>query len=138
MTTIDFQISQEELNQLLSLYPNVGKNSNVGKYAIEVVKLYFLSRDKNASFSICKGGDIEVNSIDVSEQFEVKGTIDNKICFQKLKVSSHACYNALVNGMTLIRVTGIGSLNMKLHFMKFNEDFLLVPEPRWAVIRSTN
>lgn len=136
MTTFDFQIGQDELTRLLSRYPNIGKNSDVGKFAVEVVKLYFLSKDKNASFKICKGGaDLEVITSGASEEYEVKGTIDKNICFQKLKVSSHACYNALINGMVLIRVTGIGSLTMRLHFMKFKEDFLLVPELRWAVVR---
>jgi hypothetical protein len=134
METLDFTISEKQRNNLLILYPNLGKNSDVGKYSIDVVKLFFLSKNKNSKFSVCKGGgDLQIETANGCEQFEVKGTVDEQICFQKLKVSSTDCYNALVNGMTLIRVTSIGQLNMKLHFMKYGVDFVLVPEARWSV-----
>lgn len=136
MTTFDFEISEPQRQDLLAKFPNLGKNSDVGKYSIEVVKMYFLSKDPTSSFSICKGGgDLEVRHRNTSEQFEVKGTIDPGICFQKLKVSSHGCHDALVDGMTLIRVTNVGQLKMKLHFMKHGVDFLLIAEPRWAVLK---
>jgi hypothetical protein len=136
MTTFDFEISERQRKDLLAKFPNLGKNSDVGKYSIEVVKMFFLSKDPASSFSACKGGaDLEVKQGKKSEQFEVKGTIDPEICFQKLKVSSHGCHDALVNGMTLIRVTNVGQLKMKLHFMKHGVDFLLVAEPRWAVVK---
>jgi hypothetical protein len=35
----------------------------------------------------------------------------------------------------LIRITNIGSTEMTLYFLKHNEDFELVPEPRWSIIR---
>lgn len=134
METFDFLITERERNDLLSLYPNLGKNSDVGKYSIEIVKLYFLSKNPSTKFSVCKGGgDLEIETADDFEEFEVKGTVDENICFQKLKVSSTDCHNSLVSGMTLIRVTSIGQLSMKLHFMKHGVDFVLVPEVRWSV-----
>ena len=50
MTTVNFSISDEQLNELLSLYPNTGKNSDVGKLAVEVAKLYFLKLNAMTSF----------------------------------------------------------------------------------------
>lgn len=136
MTSFDFEISEQERIALLTKFPNLGKNSDVGKYSIEVVKMFFLSKDSTSSFSICKGGaDLEVKQGNNSQQFEVKGTIDSEICFQKLKVSSQGCHDALINGIILIRVTNVGQLKMKMHFMKHGVDFLLVPEPRWAVVK---
>jgi hypothetical protein len=133
MTTIQFQISEEKCRELLSRFPNLEKNIHVGGFAIEIAKLYFLSRDADAGFTRCKGGDIGVTCNGRYEEFEVKGTADPNICFKKLKVSSKACHDALVNGMRLIRITGIGKPVMNIHFMKHPEDFILVEEPRWAV-----
>lgn len=136
MTTIEFKINEEQRNELLSRFPNLEKNSHVGKFAFEVAKLYFLSQDADAVFSSCTtGGDIGVMCNGKYEEFEVKGTADLGICFQKLKVSSKACHDALINGMRLIRITGIGKLDMNIHFMKHLEDFILIQEPRWAVAK---
>jgi hypothetical protein len=138
MTSAEFQITVEKRNELLTLFPNLGKNSDVGKYAIEIAKLFFLIRDSKATFAVCKGGDLGVTVNGKYEEFEIKGTVDADICYYKLKVSSLACYNALLNGMTLIRITNIGELRMTIHFMKHKEDFILVPEPRWAVLKVNN
>jgi len=134
MISHDFEISREELDILRNEYPNMGKNSHVGNIAVKVVQFYFLSLDPNASFGTGKNGaDLTVIYNGKTEQFEVKGTVDKAISWTKIKVSSSACYNALISGMTLIRVTGIGETKMVLHFMKYGEDFKLLPEARWAV-----
>jgi hypothetical protein len=134
MTTDDFEITQEQLDSLLSLYPNTGKNSDVGSMAVRIVEMYFKNKHPDATFlQGSKGADIQVNYNGKSERYEVKGTIDHSIAWQKLKVSSQDCHDCLLNGMILIRVTSIGLLKMKLHFLKHGEDFLLQPEVRFAV-----
>ncbi|GAB2524766.1 hypothetical protein [Spirosoma aerophilum] len=136
MTTYLFKLSLNELNELLALYPNLGKNSHVGNIAVRVVEKYFLYLDPNSTFKTgTRGADLEVYYSGKIEYFEIKGTTDSTIAWPKLKVSSKACFDALVNGMQLIRVTNIGSLDMQLHFMKYGEDFTLIPEDRWSVVK---
>jgi hypothetical protein len=137
MTTVNFSISVEQLNDLLTLYPNTGKNSDVGKIAVEVAKLYFSSLSGLTSFTTNKKGiDLTVEVNGLVEKYEIKGTADKDISWRKLKVSSQNCHDHLVNGMTLIRITNIGSTAMTFHFLRYQEDFELIPEPRWSVVRT--
>lgn len=139
MTTHNFSITQDQLDGLLTLYPNTGKNSDVGKLAIEIAKLYFLSINDMTSFITNRNGiDLSISINGVVENYEIKGTTDNNISWNKLKVSSQNCHDHLVNGMTLIRITNIGSTEMTFYFLTHSEDFELVPEPRWSVIRRKN
>lgn len=139
MTTHNFSITQDQLNGLLTLYPNTGKNSDVGKLAVEIAKLYFLSMADTATFITNRNGiDLSTTINEVVENYEIKGTADKNISWNKLKVSSQNCHDHLVNGMTLIRITNIGSTEMIFYFLKHNEDFELIPEPRWSVIRKKN
>jgi hypothetical protein len=134
MESFDFEITQDQLSELISSYPNIGKNSHVGNIAVKVVELFFLSKYPDALFSRgTKGADIEVLHSGKVERYEVKGTVDPEISWQKLKVSSQDCYNCLVEGMVLIRVTNIGNTKMRLHFMKYGVDFTLETEVRYAV-----
>jgi len=136
MTQIPFSINQEQLQALLALYPNVGKNSDVGKLAIGVAKLFFLFKDPNTAFVTNKNSiDLSTSINGIIENYEVKGTADKDICWNKLKVSSQCCYDNLIKGMTMIRITNIGTTEMSFYFLKHGEDFELVTEPRWAVIR---
>ena len=134
MRTVPFPITEAQLNTLLRGAKD-GKNSDIGKIAIEVVKLYFLSQDQDCTFKIGKRNqpDIIVTSKGKSTGYEVKGTQDADIAFDKLKVSSKFCRDELINGMEIIRVTNIRSNVMKLHFLKYGSDFTLVHEARWAV-----
>lgn len=136
MKSYDFEITDAELNELLKRYPNMGKNSHVGGMAVELVKKYFLRMHPKATIELGKeGADIKISHAGFSESFEIKGTPDSTISWTKLKVSSQDCYEGLVKGMTLIRVCNVGKTAVTLHFMKYNEDFKLVPEVRFAVKR---
>ena len=135
MTKNTFDLTDDQLRILLTKHDNMGKNSHVGHVAIEIVKLFFSSKDPNAVFQTGKNGaDLEVCYLNARECFEVKGTVDTSISWPKLKVSSQACYDSLTKGMTLIRVTGVGSTKPILYFMKYGEDFELKYEARWAVL----
>lgn len=134
MSTKNFELPSDIWENLKRTYPNLGKNRDVGMIAVEIVRQYFLSIDPAANFqSGTKGADLIVTHNNITEQFEIKGTTDIGIAWTKLKVSSQNCHDALVNGMTLIRVTGIGDLKVKLHFLQHGKDFTLVREDRWAV-----
>lgn len=136
MNILDFSITQKQLKNLLTLYPNTGKNSHVGKIAVEVAKLYFLSINDQYTFLVNKNGvDLSVMVNGQNENYEIKGTADKNIGWNKLKVSSYKCYKRLVDEkMPIIRITNIGSKDMTLYFLKFGEDFELNPEARWAVV----
>ena len=109
MTKHNFSINQDQLKDLLTLYPNTGKNSDVGKLAVELAKLYFLSINGSTTFITNKNGiDLSATINGVVENFEIKGTADNSIAWNKLKVSSQNCHDLLINGMTLIRITNVG------------------------------
>jgi hypothetical protein len=135
MRTIPFVLEDEQLKLLLEQYPRIGKNGDIAKITVEVVKLYFLSLDTNAKF--ISGGrnqpDITVLSNGASSEYEIKGTEDIDIAFSKLKVSSLYCYQKLIDGMEIIRVTSVRNKVVQLHFMKHDEDFTMKPEPRWAL-----
>lgn len=134
MKSIHFEISEEKLATLLKSFPNMGKNGDVGKMAVELVKEYFLSLDDKASFITGKKGiDIQVTYLGLTENYEVKGTADNSIAWSKLKVSSQDCFNLLANGMQLIRVTDVGKTKITLYFMEYGIDFVLKSEARWSV-----
>jgi hypothetical protein len=136
MNSYNFEISDDELTELLNRYPNMGKNSHVGGMAVELVKKYFLAKHPEAIVELGKAGaDLQISHAGGSESFEIKGTPDENISWTKLKVSSQDCYNALIKGMILIRVCNVGNRAITLHFMKYNEDFTLVPEVRFAVKR---
>ena len=117
----------------------MGKNSDIGKFAVEISKLYFLSININTTFLVNKKGvDIATNIDGTVENYEIKGTVDKNISWNKLKVSSQGCFNHLVNGMTLIRITNIGSTNMAIYFIKYKEDYELISEARWSIVQMRN
>ena len=136
MTIKNISITQTQLDSLLQLYPNTGKNSDVGKLAVEIAKLFFLSQNNTTTFTTNKKGvDLSTSINGTITNYEIKGTADKNISWNKLKVSSQNCHDNLVNGMTLVRITNIGSTEMTIYFLKHTEDFELIPEPRWSLIQ---
>jgi hypothetical protein len=134
METESFNLPTEDYNHLQKQYPNLGKNGDISKIAIEIVKLYFQTKSTKITFKKAKnGGDIIVCNNEVEIEYEVKGTEDSELAFSKLKVSSQKCHDALKNGMVLIRVTNIRKYNVMLYFLKYGIDFTLHHEPRWKL-----
>lgn len=134
MIQIDFTVPNKQFQQLQENYPNKGKNGDIAKITVEIVKLYFQSTNGNVIFKKAQnGGDVIVNIGGVETEYEIKGTEDPDLAFSKLKVSSTQSYDALVKGMILIRVTNIRQRNVTLHFLKCGIDFTLHHEPRWSV-----
>ncbi|MFN8299386.1 MAG: hypothetical protein U0T75_09785 [Chitinophagales bacterium] len=134
MTTVDFTISQEEKDELIGKYSNLGKNSDVGKLAVEIAKKYFSKIMPGVKFIENRNGvDIMVDYNGKMTGYEIKGTVDSGLAWPKLKVSSQRCYENIKNGMEIMRIVSIGQLQMKIYFLKNGEDFELQPEPRWCV-----
>jgi hypothetical protein len=133
-TPIPFILSTNAFQRISLQYPNLGKNSDVGGAAVEIVQEYFLSNNAAVQFGKgVKGSDLQVTINGISTSYEIKGTADCDIQFAKLKVSSTHSYNALVGGLALIRVCNVGRIDPTLFFLKYGVDFDLVPEPRWQV-----
>jgi len=133
-----FSISEEQLENLLQQYSNIGKNSHVGNLAVEIAKLFLLYLNPNTTFLTTRGIDLTANIDGNIENFEIKGTSSNDVSWDKLKVSSQFCHDNLVNGMKIIRVTNIGKTNMTIHYLSHDEDFILIPELRWTVRKVRN
>lgn len=134
-----FKLKKRNLEALNRLY-KPGKNSEIGKYAVEIVKLYFTEKykiDPNKNIDTKNKPDIIITHNGVSTPYEIKGTEgneDEKINFTKLKVSSKYCHDELKNGMEIIRVSNIRQQNITLRFLKYGVDFELKQEARWAVV----
>lgn len=129
----EFELTPEQLKNFLERFPNLGKNSDVGKFAVEAAKLFLLSLNQNTIFVFKRGIDLSASINGIEEDFEIKGTAANDISWNKLKVSSQFCHDNLVNGMNIIRVTNIGNIKMIIYYLKHNEDFQLIPELRWTI-----
>lgn len=132
-----FLITNEQKEKLLEEFQNLGNNRDIGRQAVEIAKLYFLSKYNRPTFITNKDRiDLSVVLDETIENYEIKGTVDKNIAWSKLKVSSQNCYENLKKGMSIIRISNIGNVDVTLFFMKYNEDFNLIPEPRWSVRKS--
>jgi hypothetical protein len=131
-----FIIPASDFRSLQRRYPNAGKNSHIGRLAVEIAQLYFRSVDPGSLCTEVKdGSDLEVRCKGKTRRYEVKGTADDDVAYSKLKVSSWHSYNALKEGVTLLRITKVGQRTVELPFLRHGIDFKLVKEPRWAVQR---
>lgn len=135
--TNTFEISLDDHERLKGLYPNMGKNTHIGNRAVEIVKLFVLSFYPSATFSKKnkKGTDLTIINNGVEFQFEIKGTAEADISWNQLRVSGKPSHDALIAGMQLIRVSNVGEQTVTINFLKYGEDFLTEPEPRWTIKR---
>lgn len=128
-----FKITEEELNQIKGSYSNMGKNSDIGDFALEIAKCFFKKKLGDINFISTKNIDLCFEAKGKTFEYEIKGTTDNDIAWNKLKVSSKNCHDLLENGMPIIRITNIGKTDMIIYTLMIDEDFTLKPEDRWAV-----
>lgn len=134
LTSISFSLPQYFINEFESLL-NSQKNADIGKVTVEIVKLYFKSIYPNCSFKVGKNNEPDMIVIENNTEipYEIKGTKGNNIAFNKVKISSKYCYDKLIEGMEIIRVTNIGESIVKIYFLKNGIDFKMEPEDRWKV-----
>lgn len=129
-----FTLSDEDFNRLQNKYPTFGKNSVIEKLSIEIVKLYFHSENPLTAFKKgTKSVDLIVDLEGVETPYEIKGTESADIAYNKLRVSSQPSYDALRNGLTLLRVSNVREKEVILYFLQYGIDYELVPEDRWRV-----
>ena len=86
------------------------------------------------------GADIRV-SMDgqVVKRIEVKGTRSQGLAWSQLKVSSQRSHDALKNGEAeMYRVVDVDGARPSIYILTYGRDFILEPEPRWAVKQATS
>lgn len=137
MEEIKFKLKKEEFDKL-NEDPNTGQGSinasKTGKRAVELVKLYFLSKDPNCNFLTPRNGsDLEITCGNTTHQIEVKGTADTDTPWAKLIVSGTPSYELLLKGLPLYRVCGVYNSNPVILVLQHGSDFEMVPEVRWRV-----
>lgn len=105
--------------------------------AIEIVKKYLRDRyGQNIHISVggFKGADLRVVFEDErKELIEVKGTLKTNVSWSQLKVSSQQSHDNLRKGIPLYRVIDVGSRTPRILILKYGQDFIMEPEPRWAI-----
>jgi len=114
---IKFKLKKDEFARLKRKYPKNGKSSIIAKRAIELVKLYFLSKDPNCNFSTPRdGSDLEITCGNITHRIEVKGTADDDIAWAKLKVSGEPSYELLLKGLPFFGYAAYTTLTLHLRF----------------------
>ena len=81
------------------------------------------------------GADLRLSVHGQDEQrIEVKGTASRDLAWSQLKVSSQNSHDALESGeATMYRVVNVDGPQPSIYILKYDQDFTLEPEPRWAV-----
>jgi hypothetical protein len=136
MRSFTVRLTSVEKAALDAKHPPSSSSSDIGKRAIEIVKCYFRATSPGCSFVVPpKGGDLavlETGSM-VAKVFEVKGTSDSGLAWQKLKVSSKHSHALLASGeASVLRVTEVYGVEPLVFEMHHGQDFLLKREDRWT------
>ncbi len=134
MEFIEIKLTEQEFSRLNSIYPATVKSSTVGKRAEELVKFYFRSIDPECKFTEPNdGADLLVERKNGNVKLEIKGTASDSVAWSKLKVSSPDSHKQIQEGLPVYRVISVYDRNPKILVLRYGEDFILEPEPRWAV-----
>ena len=134
MRSTTFIVPQKELKRLQAKYPfHLRDNTEKGLFGVEVAKLYLESLGSTDIVIESEGIDIQVNFNGKHVNYEVKSTVDDKVAYSKLKVSSTRNHDLLVGGMEIMRISKLGKEEVDIHFLIHGEDFTLVHEPRWRL-----
>ena len=110
--------------------------STTAKKAVEIAKIY-LKRKYPAGSLIKpkKGADLAIRTNGRRIDFEVKGTLDESIALDKLKVSSKASHDLLRSGIKVLRIMDVRARTPKVAEMKCGVHFRLKREPRWRAAK---
>ena len=75
----------------------------------------------------------------IVKRIEVKGTKSQGLAWSQLKVSSQRSHDGLESGeVEMYRVVGVDDARPRIYFLTYGRDFILEPEPRWAVKQATS
>jgi len=137
MRRTQVKLSQAQLRRLNRDFPASRLSSaNVGKRAIEIVRVHYVQGRKAREVQKPKGADLAFKLPHRADPvvLEVKGTADSELAFPKLKVSGKPSRNLLAKGKAkLLRVVKVFEAQPEIVELAIGKDFELVPEPRWRV-----
>lgn len=136
MDSFPIKLDPAQLAELNERFPLSQGSAEIGKRAMELVKLHFLARHLDCKFVAARAGaDLAVVVGEGSaQQFEVKGTSGRGIAWQQLKVSSKPSHELLTSGeAAVLRVTDVFGQEPVIYELRCGRDFRLDPEPRWSV-----
>lgn len=135
MDSFRVKLTAAELTELNTRFPPSRGSSDIGKRAVEIIKCHFRGRHPSYRFADPpRGADLAV-VVDAADTrvFEVKGTADQGIAWQQLKVSSQSSHDLLAGGSaSVLRVTDVYSEEPVVYELRHGEDFRLEPEARWT------
>ena len=135
MNSFPVKLSPEESAELDRLFPPSPGSSDIGKRAVAIAEIYFRRKDPHCKFvDPPRGADLAVVlEMDGRKFFEVKGTADSDIAWQKLKVSSQSSHDLLKEGSaSVLRVTDVFGAVPVVYELRCGQHFQLEPEPRWT------
>ena len=136
MESITIELSDEELEQLDEEFPEGRSSGVIGKRAERIVEIYLRREYPGCEVArLAAGADLSVRLRSGEELLvEVKGAFSSRIEWGQLKVSSQASHDSLSKqGTPIYRVCSVFDATPQLYVLRFNEDFHLESEPRWAV-----
>ena len=139
MDILEVNLTEGEFNKLNKDFPPSEKSSDIAKRAEELVKHYFRDNFPNCKFTTPKdGADLLVKwDGGGTIKIEIKGTADKSLAWNKLKVSSSNSHRLLEAGLPLYRIVSIYDRQPKIYSMLYAIDFVMVPEQRWSVRRTS-
>jgi hypothetical protein len=135
MDSFQAKLSPIEFADLNERFPPSQGSNQIGKRAMEIVKIHFRRVQPGCAFvSPVRGADLAVVLEGCGPaQFEIKGTADVELAWQQLKVSSKSSHDLLTSGQaSVLRVTSVYGEEPVVFEVRCGRDFRLDPEPRWC------
>lgn len=134
MDTEPVKLSDIEFSELQRSTPDNGSGNAVDRRAIALAYIYLARRHPGSErIPPPAGADIGLKHGNAVISYEVKGTRGVDIGSGKLRVSSLHCYNSLVAGTPVLRISGVFERTPVIRVMHYGTDFILRPEPRWTL-----
>jgi hypothetical protein len=82
-----------------------------------------------------EGADLTIRTNTGLVSFEVKGTADDKVAIEKLKVSSCKSFDLVSSGITVLRIMRALTTRPLVAELKYRRHFLLKREARWRATK---
>ena len=127
MEEVVINLSADEFNRV--------SGKTTAEAAVELCQIHLRRAHPDAVFvTPSRGADLRIRlQTGVEFDIEVKGTEKSGIAWNQFKVSSQQSHDLLKTGISLYRVTEVGSQTVKIFIMKHGADFEMSHEPRWSV-----
>lgn len=134
MDTTPLPLTDTEFAQLELTVPDDGSGHAVQRRAEALAHIFLARMHAEPKFvRPPRGADIAVSQGGGIITYEIKGTRDTELAWQKLKVSSTHSHGVLIAGTPILRITGVFRQIPIIHTMHHGVDFTLLVEPRWSV-----